>query len=140
VLESGRLAARAFKAAGDSGPMVQRDSVLGKAQIIAFDVGDLARSRAFYVDGLKLQVAEEKPGEYVMVETGSCRLCLDQGDRKRPEGPEPARLLFQVPAIGAAKRALDRAGIKYDSLRGKTREYVEVRDPDGYVLVFAEEL
>jgi catechol 2,3-dioxygenase-like lactoylglutathione lyase family enzyme len=112
----------------------------GLAKIVAFDVRDLSRAVAFYVGRLGFPVVEEKPGEFVMVDTGPFRLCLDQGERDQNPAGEQGRLLFEVPNVDATAKVLEEAKLPYARKRGKTASYLEVGDPDGHVLVFSEKL
>jgi catechol 2,3-dioxygenase-like lactoylglutathione lyase family enzyme len=119
--------------------MARSNNAIGEARIVTFVVKDLAAARKFYVDRLGLAVRDEEPGRYVMVSAGSLHLCLDVEDEDQPARAGGATLIFQVRDVDGTADVLNTRGVAYQRRRGGG-DYLEVRDPEGYLLVFTETL
>lgn len=115
--------------------------VQGGVRIVTFIVSDLAKAREFYVGKLGLLVEREEPGRFFMVNVGSFRLCIDKADANAPARGGGSTLIFMVRSLGAAEKELAGHGIKAEKKKGpRAGEYLEVSDPEGYVLVFTEKI
>ena len=112
--------------------------VFGGVRIVTFQVRDLAKSRAFYVDTLGFAVDREDAA-YVMVNVGTFRLCLDRADEAHPAKGGGAALLFRVRNLAKTAKELDAKGVGYESFTGaRIGDWLETADPDGFRIVFAE--
>jgi len=120
--------------------MAKPNEAIGKGCIVTFVVKDLAAARGFYVGRLGLAVKDEEPGRYVMVGAGSLHLCLDVEDEEQAALGGGATLIFQVRDVDRTAQDLDERGVACERRRGRGGDYLEVRDPEGYLLVFTETL
>jgi len=112
--------------------------VFGGVRVVTFVVRNVAKSRAFYVDRLGFAVVEEKP-EFVTVNVGTFRLCLDRADDAHPAKGGGAALIFKVKNVARTAKELDGKGVAYEEFTGaRVGDYLETSDPDGYRLIFTE--
>lgn len=115
--------------------------VFGGARIVTFTTGNLARSRAFWVDRLGFAVVNEEPDRFVTVNVGTFRLRLERADDAHPAKGGGAALTFRVRNVAKTARELDARGVGYESFTGpRSGDYLETSDPDGYRIVFTERL
>jgi len=105
---------------------------------IILPVADMDRSLAFYRDAIGLVVRSAGPG-FSFLQAGGVTLCLRHDARPQPRGEDEARveIVFDVPDIHAAHRALGARGVAF---RVEPRVVTgslwaaDFRDPDGHVL------
>src|SRR6185503_15240611 len=71
---------------------------------IAIEVPDLAKARAFYVDGLGFRLCSETES-YLEIDTGALRLWIKPGNRARTFMPS-----LDVSNVALARSAIERAG------------------------------
>lgn len=95
--------------------------MVGDLMEVILYVGDMAEAVAFYRDRLGLRVAYPQSDDYkseywVVLETGSCRLCLHGGGEGR-QGPDAAKVVFRVPEIQAARAQLTARGVTLSEMR-----------------------
>lgn len=115
--------------------------VSGGAQVATFVVKDLKQARKFYVDRLGLTIDREEQGRYVMVHAGSLLLCIDLEDSENKARGGGASVLFHANNLDRIAKGLDGRGVAYERhSRNRGNGYIEVRDPEGYKLIFAEKL
>jgi uncharacterized glyoxalase superfamily protein PhnB len=117
-------------------------------------VADMARSIAFYRDGLGLEmirtVPDQSPFDFAWMQAGSVSVFLNAIDAVRKESPALAdrplggsfTLYFVVDNVDELFASIrDRATV---AMAPKTQPYgmreCAVRDPDGYYLTFAQEM
>jgi len=113
--------------------------VFGGARVVAVSVRSLDEARRFYVERLGFRVVKEEPGASVMVNLGTIRLCLDVSHAARRRGG--TKLIFQTRNVAKTAAELDARGVAYEEHTGaRVGNYVEVGDPDGNVIVFAERI
>jgi catechol 2,3-dioxygenase-like lactoylglutathione lyase family enzyme len=114
--------------------------VFGGARVVTFTTRNLARSRAFWVDRLGFALIDDAPS-FVTVNVGTFRLCLERADDAHPAKGGGAALLFKVRNVAKTASELDGKGVVYEQFTGaRVGDYLEVHDPDGYRIVFAERL
>jgi catechol 2,3-dioxygenase-like lactoylglutathione lyase family enzyme len=115
--------------------------VFGGARVVTFVTKNLARSRAFYVDRLGFAVVREEPDHFVMVNVGTFRLCIDRADDAHPAKGGGAALIFRVRNVSKTAQELESRGVGHEVFTGaRVGDYIEISDPDGYRIVFAERL
>lgn len=115
--------------------------VFGGARIVTFVTRNLARSRAFYVDRLGFAVLQEEADHFVMINVGTFRLRIARADEAHPAKGGGAALTFRVRNVAKTAKELETRGVGhevYTSQRGG--DTLEISDPDGYRIVFAERL
>lgn len=115
--------------------------VFGGVRIVTFTTKNLGRARAFYVERLGFAVVKEETDRFVMVNVGTFRLCVDRADDANPAKGGGASLIFRVRNLAKTAKELDSKGVAYEEFTGaRIGDWLEVRDPDGYKIVFAERL
>jgi catechol 2,3-dioxygenase-like lactoylglutathione lyase family enzyme len=119
-------------AAGEAGPAVAAlDLVLG--------CPDLAATRAFYCDRLRLPARVDEPEE-VVLDTGAAALELRPAGAGAPRGPGSTTLAFTGAGNATAyARALARRGLELGRGardRGRSVDAGRAADPDGNPLLF----
>ncbi|MBL8057355.1 MAG: VOC family protein [Anaerolineales bacterium] len=108
----------------------------GLIEVIVY-VRDMARAVAFYRDGLGLRVTypagrADYGGEpWVTLDTGACVLALHAGGGE--PGASPAKIVFGVADVHAARAALLAWGIRLGEVRPAAPGVwvCDGRDPDG---------
>lgn len=117
--------------------MTSDDGRLGKLGTVMLGVADLDRSLAFYRDVLGLEV-QAAFGEFAFLEAGGVKLGLRRTKGLVPSTDElRTELVFDVPDVGAAHRALSARGVTFRiAPRPVTGDQfaADFRDPDGHVL------
>jgi catechol 2,3-dioxygenase-like lactoylglutathione lyase family enzyme len=112
--------------------------VRGGVRIVTFTVKDLAATRAFYVDRLGLLVDREEPGRFIQLNMGTFRLCLDKEGHDNPGRGGGANLIFKVTSLENAAKELMDLEIPFERKKGtRVGEFLEVKDPEGYVITFS---
>jgi catechol 2,3-dioxygenase-like lactoylglutathione lyase family enzyme len=108
---------------------------------VAVTTRDLARAKAFWVDALGCAVTEEEPGDYVIVDAGGLRLCIDleDGDTHRLGGSDPVIGLEVDSLPRALSRIAERGILPIEApVAGERGSWARLRDPDGRVVVLTE--
>src|SRR6266496_4219512 len=107
----------------------------------ALTTTDLARQRAFWIDQLGFEIAEEKPGEFFIVKAGGLRLCVDlaDGDVHLAGGTDPV-IGLKVDSVRKTLAALADRGIAVpeEPISAQRGLYAVVRDPDGRAVILTE--
>ena len=108
---------------------------------VAVTTKSLARARRFWVEGLGCRVTQEARGEFLMVDAGGLRLCLDveDGDTHRAGGSDPV-IGLRVASVPRTLRRLAARGLRSleDPVQGLRGAYVRLRDPDGRIVILTE--
>lgn len=100
-------------------------------------VSDLARTRAFYVDRIGLEVLMEHPGYLRLGGGGGFHLGLEERADAAVIGAAGIELVIRVPDVDAAYRELTAVGVVFDEAPADMpwgARHVWLTDPDGYRL------
>ena len=109
--------------------MIQRYS------FVAITAADLVLSRHFWVDQLGFAVVEEVEGNHFIVDAGGLRLCVDVADGETHRtGGDPVIGL----KVDSVVKTLAALGMVADVKTTDRGAYVELRDPDGHVVILTE--
>lgn len=104
-------------------------------------VKDLARSSDFYANCLGYQVENQEPGLNVQFDLGDQSLRLVRMGKQEQVTSEGPQVLVSVGDIDRLSRALRLRGLSFQRLTYESgAEYLELRDPDGYKIVFREKI
>lgn len=114
----------------------------------ALNVGDIARSLHFYVDGLGMKIGTRRPGperiETILVSGGASLLLMSDAHGDHPAiapGSGFDRLVLRVASLDATVAALKAAGFavsgEHATMNGMVR-VAHAADPDGYRLELVE--
>lgn len=112
-----------------------------RCAFVAVTTADLGRARKFWVAGLGCRVVRQKRGDFLMVDAGGVRLCLDREDgaTHRLGGFDPV-IGLKVGSLARSLAVLRRRGI--EPVRGpvttRRGSYAELRDPEGRTVVLTE--
>ena len=108
-------------------------------------VRNVSVSRKFYVDVLGFEVTGEYAPEGTLcwssLQNGSVEIMLSL-DPKGDGTAKPAQLYLRIPDADEMHNALKAKGISVSELANRfyeMREF-EVRDPDGYLLIFGQDI
>jgi catechol 2,3-dioxygenase-like lactoylglutathione lyase family enzyme len=115
--------------------------IIERYSFVAVTTQDLARARAFWVDGLGFTITEEQAGDFFIVDAGGLRLCVDaaDGDVHVAGGSDPV-IGLKIASVADALATLAARGIHSDGpatsrARGM---HVRLRDPDGRTIILTE--
>jgi catechol 2,3-dioxygenase-like lactoylglutathione lyase family enzyme len=112
--------------------------VLGGVRVVQFRTKNLARARAFYGERLGFSLMKEED-TFVVVNVGTFRLRIERADDANPAKGGGAALVFRTRNVAKTAKELDARGVVYEEFTGaRTGDWLEVRDPDGYRIVFTE--
>ena len=121
--------------------MTSAGKAFERNSFVAVTTTDLARARAFWVEGLGATVTEEAPGHHVMMDVGGLRLCIDveDGDTHRAGGGDPVVGLKVLSLPDALEHLAGRGVRPIDGpTRGARGSYARFRDPDGRIVILTE--
>lgn len=121
-----------------SGGAHRRDGVA----VVRYQVADIERSIAFYVDRLGFRLEHRAGAVFAEVSRGALRLLLSgpgsSGSRPMPDGrrQEPGgwnRIVLYVDALAVQERALREAGVRFrnETESGPGGLQIQLEDPDG---------
>ncbi len=112
--------------------MVDHDGPTIELFMVEIRVADWAASARWYAEALGLRPSfEDREGRFALLEAGGGRVALKEGagggDR------EPARLVFRVDDVDAARDRLIGLGVAVEPITESAEGYREARlvDPDG---------
>jgi predicted enzyme related to lactoylglutathione lyase len=114
--------------------------LLERYTFMAVTTNDLARARTFWVHHMRCPVVEEREGEYVIVDAGGLKVCVDVDPERDGEAGNDPVLAFKVASVGDVIAALRGHGVsvvKVD-VSAENGKWVEIRDPDGRTLLLTE--
>ena len=107
-----------------------------RCAFVAVTTADLAVARRFWVTALGCRVVRQKRGEFLMVDAGGVRLCLDLADGVVHKlGSSDPVIGLKVASLPRALDALRRRGLRPFKEAGR---FAELRDPDGRTVVLTE--
>lgn len=108
---------------------------------VALASTDLAAARRFWAELLGCAVAEERSGEYFIVDAGGLRLCVDLADGKAHiAGSTDPTIGLKVRSVGETLLALARRGLTEAPAIVTTAKgsHAIIHDPDGRAVVLTE--
>ena len=108
---------------------------------VAVTTANLDSARVFWSQGLGFPITQDKPGEFFMVDAGGLRLCVDLADGSAHKAPGNDPIIgLKVASIREAMVALNKKGIAVarGPVTTERGSYVELRDPDGRLVVVTE--
>ena len=112
-----------------------------RCSFVSLTTPDLARARAFWVDGFGFPVLEEKSGRFCIVDAGGLRLCLDRPDGAAAvsAGSDPA-IGLKVASVDDTVATLAARGIAPSEgpAAGQRGRYAVVKDPEGRSVILTE--
>ena len=122
-------------------PPARPSRPFSRYSFVAVTTRDLRAARAFWVGTLGCRVTQEERGQFVMVDAGGLRLCLDvaDGDTHRGPGPDPV-IGLKVRSVPRALERLAARGIRpmEAPVRGRRGTYARVKDPDGRIVIVSD--
>ena len=108
---------------------------------VALTTTNLARARSFWSEQLGFPISEEAPGQFVIVDAGGLRLCLDldDGDIHLAGGTDPV-IGLKVKSLSETLAALKDRGVcpERGPVNNRSGSYAVIRDPDGHALIVTE--
>jgi len=114
--------------------------LLARCSFLAMTTGDLERARSFWVDQLLCPIIEEEEGEYVIIDAGGLKLCIDaEAGRGLGDERDPV-IAFVVSSLTDVVAALQTRGVtivKVDT-SAESGQWAEIRDPDGHTILLTE--
>jgi catechol 2,3-dioxygenase-like lactoylglutathione lyase family enzyme len=108
---------------------------------VAVTTTDLPRARKFWVEDLGFPVLHEEAGDFLMVDAGGVRLCVDKADGGvHQAGSMDPVVGLKVKDLKAALAGLAKRGLRPEKgpIAGRGGSYAEFRDPDGRTVVVTE--
>lgn len=131
-------------AASDEGPapIGETQSFVLAFHGVRYQVGDVSRSVAFYINRLGFKLEMQQLPAFATVSIGNLKLLLTgpqaSGSRPMPDGrhQEPGgwnRIVLQVAELAARIEALKKAGLRFrnDMEVGPGGKQIQLEDPDG---------
>lgn len=108
---------------------------------VALTTTNLVRARSFWSEQLGFPISEEVPGQFVIVDVGGLRLCLDldDGDIHLAGGTDPV-IGLKVKSLSETLAALKDRGVcpERGPVNSRNGSYALFRDPDGHPLIVTE--
>src|SRR5580692_7199793 len=94
---------------------------------------NLERAKAFYLETLGLQIADEQVGHHVKFDGGEGFVCLERKGAESYPSKDKAVLFFEVPDLGSAITAIGQ-----DRLVQSERTWAVLHDPEGHNILLLE--
>jgi predicted enzyme related to lactoylglutathione lyase len=115
--------------------------MIGRYSFVALTTTNLVRQRAFWVDQMGFEVSEEHPEEFLIVDVGGLRLCVDlaDGDVHIAGGKDPV-IGLKVDSVATALAVLAGRGVAVPKEPTITPRgsFAVIRDPDGRAVILTE--
>jgi catechol 2,3-dioxygenase-like lactoylglutathione lyase family enzyme len=122
----------------DHRPLIQ--PFLERCSFVAMTARDLARARSFWAGDLLCPVLEEEEDEYLIVDAGGLKLCIDvDAGRAKAKQSDPV-LAFSVSSVTAVVSALRTRGVPIVKVEDAEDDakWAEILDPDGHTILLTE--